>query len=140
MSNGGFISEGRQRKYPHGFAHSVQVCDLHPKYFIIEELGVLGEVTYQYRRIIRRLCCALRLYWVLVDLDVLHVAAAKDNVRELLGRGRNEFVHLTTFGAKRKHIFEGNGRLFRIDLMQRPDVSGTVSLFSCSVGVLAGHT
>lgn len=64
-----------------------------------------------------------RFFLLFIDLDVLDIAAAKDDILELLRRGRNELCDLSVFSAKREHIFKGNRRLFRIDLVQGSDIS-----------------
>ena len=57
------------------------------------------------------------------DLDVLDIAASKDNVVESLRRRRYEFVGLAVFCAEGVDIFEGYGRLFGIYFVKGTDIS-----------------
>jgi len=69
------------------------------------------------------------LLCLFINLDILDVAASKDNVFEFLLGRRNVVCDLTIFSSKGKDILEGNGRLFRIDFVQRSNISKTDQSF-----------
>ena len=55
-----------------------------------------------------------------LDAEVLHIAASEDNIVVNLIGGRNLLVRVAspTLGAVGRDIFQGNGRLFGVDLVQ----------------------
>ena len=65
----------------------------------------------------------LVLLLLLYNLNILHIASTKDYVVEFLLGGWDEIWDLAAFSAERIDIFEGNGGLIRIDLVQRPEIS-----------------
>lgn len=78
-----------------------------------------GRVVWHLRR------SWLRLFWLLLDSQVLHIATTEDNVvvdgvvcGNLFGR-----VAFTTFGAEGGHILEGYGGVLRVDLDEGTDVA-----------------
>lgn len=82
------------------------------------------ERTYQYCWVIRRLRLRLWLFlWLFIHLNVLHITATEDDILESLLRGRDIICDLTVFCAERKYIFQRDGRFFRVDLVEGPDVS-----------------
>lgn len=69
-------------------------------------------------------------FWLLVLLlfldnaDILHVAATEDYIFVLVRRGWDELGALPPiFRTKREDMFEGDGRLFRIDVMKDTDIA-----------------
>ena len=93
-----------------------------------EELKLSEGKTHQYRRVVGWFRLSLRLCRLFVELDVLHITATEDNVLEFLGGGRYEFVDLSVFGAKGKHIFQRNCRLLWIDLVKGSDISDNIRI------------
>ena len=91
------------------------------------QCGIRG-VAHQDCRVIQYILGfrLLVLFLFLGYLDVLDIAASKDNIVELLLRSWDEVIGFTSFGPKGENIFEGDGRLFWIDLMESTAISAKV--------------
>ena len=62
---------------------------------------------------------------VFLNAKVFHIAASEDDIFvDLVGRADLLIATLSPFGAKRTNIFEGNGRVVRVDLMEDTDIAG----------------
>lgn len=87
-------------------------------------------LTYQDSRIIGytwfRLLVLLLIFG---NFDVLHIGPSKDDIVEFLAGGGYEILCWTTFCTERINIFQGNSRLFRIDLVKCADITNFASRY-----------
>ena len=133
MEAEGFLSsEGRQRKISTVFCAFRNRSVIYIRYISSSKkpprraCAPINETcsTYQDSRVIGH--AGLRmvvLFLVIGNLDVLHISPSKNDIIEFLARCGYEVLSLAPFGAKGIHVFKGDSRLLRIDVVELAKVA-----------------